>query len=153
MLSGRTLTTVHNDPIGAKKAKARAKMAKAKAKEHITINACANETGTIKLPLLFTGKYNNPRCFCGINKETLPVIYCHQKNVWVNATIFKDWFQNHFVPMTKQKLIELGVEPKVLLIMDNCSAHPSKEELNTDDGLAKSRCTRMHEAYLSQVSP
>ena len=40
--------------------------------------------------------------------------------------------------MAKEKLIELGVEPKVLLVMDNCSAHPSEEELNTDDGSAKS---------------
>ena len=40
--------------------------------------------------------------------------------------------------MAKEKLIELGVEPKVLLIMDNSSAHPSEEELNTDDGSAKS---------------
>ena len=55
----------------------------------------------------------------------------------VDATIFKDWFQNHFVPMAKEKLIELGVEPKVLLVMDNCSAHPS-EELNADDGSANS---------------
>ena len=49
-----------------------------------------------------------------------------------------DWFQNHFVPMANEKLIELSVEPKVLLIMDNRSAHPSEEELNTDDGSAKS---------------
>ena len=40
--------------------------------------------------------------------------------------------------MAKEKLIELGVEPKVLLVMDNCSAHPSEEELNTDDGSANS---------------
>ena len=41
--------------------------------------------------------------------------------------------------MAKEKLIELGVEPKVLLIMANCSAHPGEEELNTDDGSAKSQ--------------
>ena len=74
----------------------------------------------------------------GINKETLPVIFHHQKNMWVDATIFKDWFQNHFVPMTKEKLLELGVEPKVLLIMNNCLAHLSEDELNTDDGSGKS---------------
>ena len=56
MLPGRKLTTVHNDPTGPKKAK-----------ERITINAWA--TGTIKLPLLFRGKYNNPRCFRGIKKQ------------------------------------------------------------------------------------
>ena len=40
--------------------------------------------------------------------------------------------------MAKEKLIELGVEPEVPLIMDNCSAHPSEEKLDTDDGSAKS---------------
>ena len=64
--------------------------------------------------------------------------YCHQQNTWVDVTIFKDWFQNHFVPMAKEKLIEQSVELKVLLVMDNCSAHPSEEELNTDGGSAKS---------------
>ena len=37
--------------------------------------------------------------------------------------------------MVNEKLIELDAEPKVL---GNCSAHPSEEELNTDDGSAKS---------------
>ena len=91
MLPGCTLTIVHNDPTGTKKAK-----------ERITINACANVTGSIKLSLLFIGKYNNPRCFRGISKDTLPVIYHHQKNAWVDATIFADWFYNHFVPQAKQ---------------------------------------------------
>ena len=31
------------------------------------------------------------------------------------------------------------MEPKVLLIMDNCSAHPSEEELDMNDGSAKAR--------------
>ena len=79
MLPGRTLATVHTDPIGAKKAKKR-----------ITVNACANMTGSIKLPLLFIGKYKNSRCFRGIDKDTLPVVYLHQKNAWVDTSIFSD---------------------------------------------------------------
>ena len=39
--------------------------------------------------------------------------YRHQKNAWVDVIIFKDWFQNHFVPMAKEKLIELSVELEV----------------------------------------
>ena len=126
MLPSRTLAGVHNDPTGRKEAK-----------ERIPVNACANVTGSIKLPLLFIGKYNNPRCFRGISKDTLSVVYRHQKNAWVNNTIFSDWFSNHFVPEATKRLVEMGVEAKVLLIMDNCSAHPSDEELNTEDRLAK----------------
>ena len=41
MLPRRSLTTTHDDPTGAKKAK-----------ERVTFNACSNVTGSIKLPLL-----------------------------------------------------------------------------------------------------
>ena len=95
MLPGRTLTTAHNDPIGTKKAK-----------ERVTINACSNASGSIKLPLLFIGKAKNPRCFRGTDKSTLPVVYRSQKNAWVNTVIFNDWFQNCFVPDVQKSLTE-----------------------------------------------
>ncbi len=62
MLPAQTLATVHNKATCGKKAK-----------ESVTIHACANVTGSIKLPLLFIGKSKNPRCFRGINKGTLDV--------------------------------------------------------------------------------
>ena len=68
MLPGHTLASVHNQPDGTKKAK-----------DRVTINACANTSETIKLPLLLIGKAKNPRCFCKINKEALPVVYRNQK--------------------------------------------------------------------------
>ena len=37
--------------------------------ERITINACSNGTGKVKLPLLFIGKSKNPRCFKNINRD------------------------------------------------------------------------------------
>lgn len=123
MLPGRTLATVHNEPSGAKKAK-----------ERVTINACSNVTGTIKLPLLFIGKAKNPRCFKGIDKSTLPVLYRNQKNAWVDTELFDDWFKNSFVPYAKVKLMDLGLEPKAILILDNCSVYPSEEELVSEDG-------------------
>lgn len=124
MLPGRTLTTIHNDPSGTKKVK-----------ERVTINACSNASGSIKLPLLFIGKAKNPRCFHGIDKSTLPVVYRSQKNAWINTVIFNDWFQNCFVPDVKKKLTEIGQEPKALLLLDNCSAHPNEDELASSDGL------------------
>ena len=34
-----------------------------KSKDRVTVNACANVTGSIKLPLLLIGKAAHPRCF------------------------------------------------------------------------------------------
>ena len=123
MLPGHTLASVHNWPDGTKKAK-----------DRVTINACANASGTIKLPLLLIGKAKNPRCFRNLNKEALPVVYRNQANAWVDRDIFRDWFFNCFVPETKQKLRELGQEERAILFLDNCSAHPSEDELISADG-------------------
>ena len=123
MLPGHTLASVYNQPDGTKKAK-----------DMVTINACANASGIIKLPLLLIGKGKNPRCFRKLNKEALPVVYRNQKNSWVYTQIFRDWFLNCFIPETKLKLRELGQGEKAILFLDNCAAHPSEEELVSDDG-------------------
>ena len=34
-----------------------------KQQERVTINACSNASGTVKLPLQLIGKSKNPRCF------------------------------------------------------------------------------------------
>ena len=47
---------------------------------------------------------------------------------------FREWFFNCFVSETKQRLSELGQEKKVILFLDNCSAHPSEDELVSADG-------------------
>ena len=106
MLPGHTLASVNDRPDGTKKAK-----------DRVTINACANASGTIKLPLLLIRKAKNPRCFRNLNKEALPVVYRSQKNAWVDRDIFRDWFFNCFVPETKQRLSELGQEKKAILFL------------------------------------
>jgi len=82
---------------------------------------------------LLIGKAKNPRCFRTINKKALPAVYRNQKNAWVNTQIFRDWFLNCFIPETKLKLRELGQEEKAILFLHNCAAHPSEEELVSDD--------------------
>ena len=104
-------------------------------KERVTISACSNATGTIKLPLLLIGKAKNPRCFKRVCRANLPVTYDSQRNAWVNAQLFTSWFHNHFVPTAQAKLREMGLEPKAVLLLDNCSAHPNEEELVSADGL------------------
>lgn len=108
-----------------------------KAKDRVTINACANVTGTIKLPLLIIGKSKRPRCFAGMNMDALPVIYRNSSTAWMNAEIFFSWFHEHFVPYVRVKLTQMHLEPKALLLLDNCSAHPEADELISSDGLIK----------------
>ena len=103
-------------------------------KERVTINACANASGSIKLPLLLIGKSKNPRCFKNISRDQLPVKYTNQKNAWVNASLFAEWFHDSFVPTVQKKLVEMSVEPRAILLLDNCSAHPDESELVSRDG-------------------
>ena len=108
-----------------------------KCKDRVTICACAKVTGTIKLPLLFIGKSARPRCFTRYELNNLPVVYKSQKNAWVNCINYSSWFHDNFVPFVQDKLRNSGKEPKALLIMDNCSAHPDEELLISRDGLVK----------------
>ena len=64
-------------------------------------------------------------------RSNLPVTYANQSNAWMNAKIFLDWFHHTFVPYIQQKLREMNLEPKVILL-DNCPAHP--DELVSDNG-------------------
>ena len=58
-----------------------------KSKDRVTISACANVTGTIKLPPLLIGKAARPRCLTRMDEE---FACCLQspKNAWVNTAIF-----------------------------------------------------------------
>jgi len=108
-----------------------------KSKDRVTVGACANVTGNIKLPLLFIGKAARPRCFSRVDMRNLPVVYKSQKNAWVNTNIFSEWFHNYFVPHVQEKLRERGKEPRALLVLDNCSAHPDQDLLISQDGKVK----------------
>ena len=105
-----------------------------KSKERVTVNACANASGTIKLPLQLIGKAKRPRCFQRVNMDLLPVQYFAQKNAWMNTDIFLEWFQDSFVPYVRKELTSLGLENKAVLVLDNCPAHPDAEYLVSDDG-------------------
>lgn len=63
------------------------------------------------------------------------MVYTNQKNSWVDVALFTDWFHQKFVPSVQAKLRrEMSFEPKALLLLDNCSAHPNEEELVSADG-------------------
>ena len=92
-------------------------------KERVT---SSNASGTIKLPLLLIGKSKNPRCFKNVSRDSLPIVYTNQSNAWVNTALFTEWFHQHFVPTVQDKLREIGCEPKAVLLLENCSAHPDE---------------------------
>lgn len=103
-------------------------------KERVTVNACANASGSIKLPLQLIGKAKRPRCFKNVNTDLLPVQYCGQKSAWMSCDIFHSWFHDTFVPAVRKELGALGLEKKAVLLLDNCPAHPDAKELISDDG-------------------
>ena len=105
-----------------------------KAKERITVLFTVNATGTHKLPPLIIGKSQKPRCFNHLNMSNLPAHYTSQNKCWMTAEIFKDWFFSDFVPQVRRHLRKKNLESKALLLIDNCPAHPSIDQLSTSDG-------------------
>ena len=85
-------------------------------KERITVLVCANMTGTEKCKLLVIGKSLKPRCFNNVNN--IPVSYTANRKAWMTVQIFSN-------ELTKWDLDLQRKHRKVLLLVDNCSAHPA----------------------------
>lgn len=94
------------------------------AKERVTALTCANASGTHKCKLLVIGKSKNPRCFKGV--KTLPVIYRANSRAWITRDLMMEWFHDHFVPEVRESCNKEGLpkDCKIVLLLDNCSAHP-----------------------------
>ena len=105
-----------------------------KPKDRVTLMACANASGLIKLPLVFVHKSLNPRCFKNLDKNDLPVEYYAQKNSWMDSSIFKAWFHEKFVPSCRKALGERGLTKRAILLLDNAPSHPDVESLCSSDG-------------------
>ena len=86
-----------------------------KFKERVTVMVCSIMDGSEKWPLLVIGKFKNPRCFKGIKK--LPLDYDANPKAWMNSDLFSSWVQSFDAKMHRQRR-------NVLLIVDNCPAHP-----------------------------
>lgn len=83
-------------------------------KERITLMVGANMDGSQKLPLLVIGKSEKPRCFK--NVKSLPTEYKNNKKAWMTSYIFSEWLTKLDKKFRKEKR-------KVLLFIDNCTAH------------------------------
>ena len=94
-----------------------------KAKDRITVLVCTNMTGSDKRKLLVLGKSTNPRCFRGAAPTN--VIYDANTNAWMTSEIFCNWLIAFEKDMKRQKR-------KVVVIADNCAAHPVDADQNFD---------------------
>lgn len=56
-------------------------------KERVTILLCTNATGSHKVKPLLIGKSENPRCFRGVKKPSLPVTYHHNRKSWMTRDV------------------------------------------------------------------
>ena len=88
-------------------------------KERLTVLVTARKAGE-KLPLLVIGKSANPRCFKNIKK--LPLPYELSKKAWMTAAIFEMWVKKLDSQTRKSN-------QNIVLVLDNCTAHPKVKEL------------------------
>ena len=93
-----------------------------RSKERLTVLVAANMTGTDKLPLLVIGKSANPRCFK--NVKTLPTDYESNKKAWMTSEIFIKWITKLDKRFHRQ-------QRKIVMVIDNCPAHPNVKGLNS----------------------
>lgn len=84
-------------------------------KNRLTALVCANMSGTDKKKLLVIGKSKNPRCFK--NVKALPVDYDHSRKAWMTSDIFTKFISKWEKQLRRENR-------RILLLIDNCSAHP-----------------------------
>jgi hypothetical protein len=83
-----------------------------KSKERITVLIGSNMSGSEKVPLLVIGKSQYPRAF---KNAKITIDYRANTKAWMTAAIFEDFL--------KKWDRRLGSR-KILLFVDNCTAHP-----------------------------
>ena len=84
-------------------------------KVRLTGLAAANADGE-KLPMFIIGKSKSPRCFK--NLKQLPCRYRGQQKSWMDSDLFEEWVRELDRKFEQQNR-------KVVLIIDNCPAHPA----------------------------
>ena len=90
-------------------------------KIRLTGLAATNMAGE-KLPISVLGKSNTPRSFKHI--RSLPCRYRGQNKSWMSSELFEEWVREQDKKFEKEGR-------KVALIIDNCPAHPSLENLKS----------------------
>uniref|UniRef100_A0A4W3GLB2 Uncharacterized protein n=1 Tax=Callorhinchus milii TaxID=7868 RepID=A0A4W3GLB2_CALMI len=93
-----------------------------KARDRLTLLLCCNMTGIEKAKLLVVGKSQNPRSFRGVPSSSMPISYISATGALMTAPVFIEWLKDFDREMRRQSR-------NVALLLDECSAHPSKVQL------------------------
>ena len=88
-------------------------------KVRLTGLAAGNAAGE-KLPMFVIGKAEKPRCFKGVT--SLPCEYKTQRKSWMDSEILSDYVRKLDTKFDAQGR-------KIVLIIDNCPAHPNVDNL------------------------
>ena len=75
-----------------------------------------------KIPMFVISKSKSPRFFKGV--KHLPCRYRNQNKSWMDSVLFEEWIREMDTKFTKEK-------KKVALIIDNCPAHPTIDNLKS----------------------
>ncbi|KAH1189473.1 ARS-binding protein 1 [Glycine max] len=74
---------------------------------------------TLKKSLWIIGKYAKPRCFKNVNMNSLDCQYRANKKAWMTSVLFDEYVRSFDQMMHGRR---------VLLVVDNCPAHPRNIE-------------------------
>ncbi|XP_024634731.1 CENP-B homolog protein 2-like [Medicago truncatula] len=88
-------------------------------KERLTVVICCNEDGSEKIPLWIIGKCAKPRCFKNVNMNSFDCQYRANKKAWMTSVLFDEYVRSFDQMMHGRR---------VLLVVDNCPAHPRNIE-------------------------
>ncbi|PFX20594.1 Tigger transposable element-derived protein 6 [Stylophora pistillata] len=93
-----------------------------KSRDRLILLLACSATGH-KLKPLVIGKSKKPRCFKGKDIGALNIIYRHNSKAWMTSQLFCEWLDivNNQMRNSNRKII---------LIVDNCAAHPQVERSN-----------------------
>jgi len=88
-----------------------------KSKDRITLTLCCNATGTHEVSVTVNCKAAQQMCFPGEGNAS-PLPYLSQKLSWTDASVFKRWSEEVFVPAVQARTAH-----HVYFIMENLGCH------------------------------
>ncbi|XP_071057392.1 tigger transposable element-derived protein 1-like [Onthophagus taurus] len=104
------------------------------AKGRLMLMLRRNTASDCKLKPLLVYRSENPRALKNKYKSGLPVIWKSNQKAWVTASLFEDWFRNHFVPEVERYCSSKNIAFNMilLLIIDNAPGHSAANLMNYD---------------------
>lgn len=156
--------TKHEAPAGGDLRTAPRSCKALEAEERVTIVACSNTTGSLKLPLAIVSTEENTRIFQRLRRPRIP--HFTQRNAWLDSSLCQRWFDEIFVPFVKKNLTGrkavllwdtrwgLAVkndDPQILLVSLPPKITPARQAMNL--GILKSLKVQYKTEMLARLAP